>query len=45
MTSETKVEAAFHEALLTFGALDILVADAASPRPRRSKTSLELSNW
>ena len=43
VTSETKVEAAFHEALLGFGGLDILVANAgiASAAPFE-ETSLEL---
>jgi NAD(P)-dependent dehydrogenase (short-subunit alcohol dehydrogenase family) len=43
VTSETKVEAAFHEALLGFGGLDILVANAgiASAAPFED-TSLEL---
>jgi rhamnulose-1-phosphate aldolase/alcohol dehydrogenase len=45
VTSETKVEAAFHEALLGFGGLDILVANAgiASAAPFED-TSLELWN-
>jgi rhamnulose-1-phosphate aldolase/alcohol dehydrogenase len=45
VTSETKVEAAFHEAVLAFGGLDILVANAgiASAAPFED-TSLELWN-
>ncbi len=45
VTDETKVEAAFHEALLAFGGLDILVANAgiASAAPFED-TSLELWN-
>jgi rhamnulose-1-phosphate aldolase/alcohol dehydrogenase len=45
VTSESKVDAAFHEALLAFGGLDILVANAgiASAAPFED-TSLELWN-
>jgi rhamnulose-1-phosphate aldolase/alcohol dehydrogenase len=45
VTSEAKVDAAFHEALLAFGGLDILVANAgiASAAPFED-TSLELWN-
>jgi rhamnulose-1-phosphate aldolase/alcohol dehydrogenase len=43
VTSESKVDAAFHEALLTFGGLDILVANAGiASAAAFEDTSLEL---
>ena len=45
VTSETKVEATFHEALLAFGGLDILVANAGiASAAAFEDTSLELWN-
>jgi rhamnulose-1-phosphate aldolase/alcohol dehydrogenase len=45
VTSETKVEAAFHEAVLAFGGLDILVANAGiASAAAFEDTSLELWN-